>query len=226
MNILKALSLAGVLAAPAILFAQVDFQITEIYYGLTGEDGTEDWIEVTNFGTIAGDTGTLFYDDENPTEANFGALTSFVLNPGESAVFLIDVSAGNEASEIAAFEAIWGTDIKVGRTDDGGGLSQNGDQVNLFAGALLADLIDSVTFDGSLTNSFRTLDVAADNSITGSIVGVNGAYESAMFFNDNIGDASNMVSLIGSPGVIPEPSTYAAIFGGLVLALAYLRRRR
>ena len=45
-----------------------DLQITEIWAGQTGDDLTEDWLEITNVGTAAwvfGVDPNLFYDDES-----------------------------------------------------------------------------------------------------------------------------------------------------------------
>ena len=57
-----------------------------------------------------------------------------------------------------------------------------------------------------------------------SVLGVDGAYQSAFFFNDSVGQGPDfMISLVGSPGFVPAPGAVALLaMGGLVGA----RRRR
>jgi hypothetical protein len=215
-QLVAGIAVALLLSSAAL--ADVDFQITEVYVGLSGEDGTEDWIEVTNMGDMAGDTGTLIYDDESFDPDAGGDLPSFTLEPGESAVFL--VAAGDPLGypdAISEFEGIWGAGMTIGATD-AGGLSQNGD----IAVIMTADgtILDAVAFDDTVGGQLATIDSIGDTPMV-SQLGVHGAYESNPFFNDNIGDPPNyMISLVGSPGLIPEPASL------LLLAVAGLIRRR
>jgi len=213
-------------AAFAAGSASAQVQITEIYPGITGEDGTNFWFEVTNTSGANFDTGNLFWDDDSPNQLDGSALDSFVLAPGESAVFLIaddltDVTdTVNFSNTITEFESVWGSVVNVGITNGGGGLSQNGDSVNLsFDGGLSFPI--SLVFGSGFANSGATID--STGAPTDSVLGVNGAYQSNSFFNDNIGDVNNQYSLIGSPGTVPAPASVALLgLGGLAAA----RRRR
>lgn len=213
MNKLALLALVGATGT-----ASADLLITEIYAGVTGEDGTEDWFEVTWTGAGTFDTGTLFYDDESADPTVNAAMSSFILNTGESAIFLID--AGD--AEVLTFQTVWGSVDNVGFTTGGGGLSQNGDSVFVFDGNTAgANEIASVAFDGFSGTATLEFDAAGNSSI--SQIGVNGAYASNPFFNDNIGGANNEIFLIGSPGAVPTPGAVALLgLGGLLAG----RRRR
>jgi hypothetical protein len=202
------------------------FAVTEFYVGITGEDGTNDWFEITNTGAGVLDTGTLFWDDDAPTLASGGQLDSILLQPGESAVFLIantltsleDSSAQNAAPDvITQFTNVWGPVANVGITNGGGNLSQNGDSINFLDG--LGSVILSVPFVGANVSGTATTDNVSGFAL--SQVGVNGAYVSNGFFNDNIGPGFGY-TLIGSPGVIPAPAS-AALLG--LAGLTAARRR-
>ncbi|MEO0512938.1 MAG: hypothetical protein AAF108_08590 [Planctomycetota bacterium] len=207
--------------------ANADFLVTEIYIGLTGENGTQDWFEITNVGGDGElDTGILSYDDgSNPSIVNAGQLDSFILADGESAVFLIadtinDVDDNQNFNDaVLEFEAVWGRTGKVGITNGGGTLNPSNDAINLSDddGAIF---FYSLSYTSGFFNSGATIDNV--NGLTPSVLGVNGAFESAPFFNDNIGDANNSFTLIGSPGQIPAPAS-AALFG--LAGLAAGRRR-
>ena len=209
-------------------FADADFQITELYFGLSGSDGTEDWIEITNFGTMSGDTATLFYDDISADIMAAGNLDSFILAPGESAIFLID----DNTDSIDEFNMLWSGVANVGLTNGGGGLGQDDDAAFLLNSD--GDVIESVAYGSGLENIL--LDTEANgtqvyatvqSSLFGSTFsssltdGLSGEFE-----NTNLNDtAPNLVRLAGNPGItaIPEPNM------AIVLALASVgiyRRKR
>ena len=207
-------------AAFAAGTASAQVQITEIYPGISGADGTNDWFEVTNTSGASFDTGNLFWDDDGPNQLDGGALDSFILAPGESAVFLIaddltDVTDDvNFSNAITEFESVWGVIPNVGITNGGGGLSQNGDSVNLSLDGGSSFPI-SLVFGSGFANTGATID--STGALADSVLGVNGAYQSNSFFNDSIGDANDQFSLIGSPGTIPTPASVALLgLGGLV----------
>ena len=214
--------------------ANADIQITEIYAGLSGEDGTADWFEVTNFGSSVFDTAGLYYDDESADPTLNGVLDSFQLQTGESAVFLI----GGDQADIDEFNSIWSGVQNVGTTAAGGGLGGGGDSVFLFDSNILdANVVDSVTYDGSFDNVlanpgtdptiFATIQVTPGGATFASSI-TDGL--SAEFFNDNIGPNNgpddSPIQLAGSPGTftaIPEPSS-AVVLGFALLGMT--RRRR
>ena len=189
-----------------------DARITEIWVGRSGPDGTQDWIEVTNTGDTAIDTGQLLYDDSNPMVMSGGILQSVNLGPGESAVFLLDAVADNQTdfpNAGAEFFAVWGmfdpATMDLGVTGGGGGLGQGGDSANLLdptSGAL----IDS--FDYGSAGTVNTLERTGEgfSDFRESVAGENGAYESELFNDEDTGmtavdDAGMPVILVGSPGI-------------------------
>lgn len=190
-------------------------RITEVFTGLSGEDGTQDWIEVTWTGAGTFDTGTVFYDDSGPSLGNAGRLDSFVLNTGESAVFLLsDVPVDDIGFTLAVdeFAAIWGGVARVGLTNGGGNLGQGGDSANLLDAG--GNVIASLAYDAS--GDLGTIE-QIDGVTRLSVAGENGAYLSNGFFNDNLGLPNDTAVLVGSPGVIPAPGALALLgLGGLV----------
>jgi len=219
MNRACGLALAAMLPV-ATAHAAGDLQITEIYTGISGEDGTADWFELTNLGDMAIDTGDFWYDDQSADINDGGQLDSIVLNPNESAIFLI---SDNDPQEIVDFVNVWGLVTNIGFTNGGGGLGQGGDTVNILDGLNTVVEAQFVDFDG-LGGFLETVEVLNDTSAL-SVLGQNGAYESNPFFNDNIGqDPDFMVTLVGSPGLIPEPTSLALVAMGLIATIG--RRRR
>ncbi len=204
-------------------YASPDLKITEIYAGLDSEDGTEDWIEITNLGDAAGSVAGLQLDDES--NASLVPLTDATLQPGESVVVLIDVEDQTPAEAIAEFESIWGTGINVIVSATNMALSQGSLGDPNKETIRLLDIGDTVTdvmsYDGVGPSTFNTLE-DPDGTLfkpTDSILGLNGAYESNPFYNSAV---DGMVTLIGSPGVVPEPAALGLMgIGGLTL----LRRR-
>ncbi|MEL6795632.1 MAG: PEP-CTERM sorting domain-containing protein [Planctomycetota bacterium] len=191
--------------------------VTEAFVGLSGPDGTEDWFELTNFGGSAVDTAQFFYDDDSADFSEAAPLSSILLQPGESAVFLID----SGAAEVAEFEDVWGSGILVGTTTGGSGLGQGGDGVTLFLGD--GSIVTQQATPDALSGNLQTIDFVGGTA-QASALGVNGAFESNPFENDDLNPTSPfLVTLVGSPGVIPAPGTAALLgLGGL----AAIRRRR
>ncbi|MEM1331390.1 MAG: hypothetical protein AAGG07_12610 [Planctomycetota bacterium] len=229
----KALISVAALAAvagTASAGAPISFQITEAFVGLSGEDGTSDWFEITNTGANSFDTGILFYDDSSPSLGSAGQLDSFVLATGESAVFLIDSDPADDVTyttSIEEFLAIWALsagDINLGLANGGGGLGQGGDEVNVGindGGSL--DVLATLVTEPGQSGLLQTIEQLTNGTTNNSVLGLNGAFESNPFFNDNLGLPNDTAILIGSPGVIPAPASAALLgLGGLAAA----RRRR
>ena len=222
----KALAIATIAGLSAIAQAgAAGVQITESFVGLSGEDGTQDWFEVTNIGNSAIDTGMFIYDDDSADVLDGGQLDSFILGAGQSMIFLIsdDNSAVDDityASAIAEFQSIWNYNGLIGLTNGGGGLGQGGDAINLFL-ASDSSFVTMAETPGALSGGLSTIDYVNGTAL--SMLGVNGAYESNAFFNDNLGLPNDSATLIGSPGTVPAPSAAALLaLGGLLGA----RRRR
>ena len=92
-NSITLIALAGLASA-----ATADLTVTELFTGLSGEDGTADWIEVTNTGTGTIDTGDFFYDDDSADINDAGQLDSILLGAGQSAIFLEDDEPSDEVA--------------------------------------------------------------------------------------------------------------------------------
>ncbi len=218
---LAAIALAGTTAS-------ANLAITEVYAGMTGEDGTQDWIEVTNLGSTAIDTGSFYFDDESRSIDDGGLMDSYLLGAGESAIFIIsDNDEANDdvtySSAIAEFAAVWNYAGFIGLTNGGGNLSQNGDEAVLMTGTAGNEVIEaSAAFGSGFANTGATMDFLSGSPVD-SVLGVNGAYESNLFFNDNLGFPGDMTSLVGSVGTIPTPGSVALI---LACGLVGARRRR
>ncbi|MEM7627096.1 MAG: PEP-CTERM sorting domain-containing protein [Planctomycetota bacterium] len=210
--------LAG-LGLAANASAQADFQITEAYTGISGPDGTADWLEISNLGDAAGSLLGLAVDDESADFTAGGDLPDFTLTPGASVVVLIDLDPGTTAAEIADFEAVWGTGIDVIGVEGGGSFGGGGDAAVLLDG--VDSPVDFLVTPGDLSGLLATItDIDGDGSSAGAILGFEGAFESNPFANDNF--PGGTVTLVGSPGVVPEPASVALL---AVAGFALIRRR-
>lgn len=211
---------AAALGLSAVALGAPALTVTEIYMGVAGNDVTEDWFELTNLGDMAWDTSSnpLWYDDVSADTGDAVPILGLgTIDPGESSIVVI-----GDPNAAAAWFSAWDNgslaSVAVGTAEGGSGLGQSGDGVTVFddiigAGNIVASQgYAGIGAEGStliynpLTHTFG--DNAQD--------GVFGAYSAP---GGPAGDSGEF-PLIGSPGVVPEPSTL------LLLALAGLAIRR
>jgi MYXO-CTERM domain-containing protein len=219
-NMMRTLMGATLLAALAGS-ANAQVQMTEIYAGVSGPDGTADWFELTNFGAVTVNTSGWFYDDDSADPTKNDALSALDILPGESVVFLVswEDSQALVADAITDFENVWGAGIKVGYVTGGSGLG-NGASDGAFvfdANIVGAATIASGSFNALTSSGQETIEFSLTGHRRNSVLGENGAYESLV----NVGNAAT--PLIGSPGAVPTPGAIA--LAGLA-GLAGARRRR
>ena len=205
--------------------AQAQIIISEV--DPTGSSTTNyasDWFELENTSSTNVDITGWKMDDNSDLFTKAVPLTGVTsIAPGQVVVFLEDTAVGSsgDAALNISFEDAWfNGSVPVGFTignygGSGVGLGASGDAVNIFDGAGTA--ITGVSF-GASTTGF-TFDNAAGLSGTISqlsAVGVNGAFTSF--------DGAE----VGSPGVVPEPSTLALAGLGLtgLLGLRRLKNRQ
>jgi len=213
------------------LRAQTGLAITEVY-SAGSENGTyaADWFELTNFGPTAINITGFRMDDSSESPAGARALRGITsIAAGQSVIFIEgDASGTTDAALAAAFRTAWFGGSPTGLVIGGYGgagvsLDSFSDGVAIYNPARPTPAIPLTTvFFGTATIG-RTFDNAAGvNSYVDpfegisllSTVGVNGAFLSANGQE------------VGSPGAIPEPSTYAAIIGLLAFGGVLLARNR
>ncbi len=216
---LKKVILAAALVAASSLVAnaQTGIRITEFSPWSSGNSPyAVDWFELTNTSAASINITGWKIDDNSNSFASAATLTGITsVAAGQSVIFM----EGGTASTFSSFNTTWfGTTTSSllfgSYTGAGLGLSATSDAINIFDGG--GTLIANVTFGASTTG--RTFDnfAAVNNGpvSTLSVAGVNGAFLSANGLET------------GSPGAIPEPSTYALLLGLGVFGVICFRRRR
>ena len=214
----KLLVLATIVALSVSAFAAANLQITEIYSGLSGDDGTADWFEITNYGDSAWDltASGLYYDDDSQAWSKADPITGITsIAAGESVIVMVSGSA----SDIDTMRDLWNlsASIQVGIVDGAGIGNDATDGATLFDS--LQTILDYAEYDWPTDGLLcRTIDFTVDPAAP-TTPGVNGAYHSDMFYNSVYGCD---ICLVGTPGFVPEPATMALLgLGALVL-----RRRK
>lgn len=197
---------SGVSAHAAIIISEVHST------GNNNSTYAADWIEITNTGASAVNITGWKIDDDSNSFASSLALTGITsIAAGQSVVFVEGTSSVPVAFVNAWFNGTAPAGFAIGTYSGSGiGLGTNGDAVSIFNSA--GTLITRVTFGAATTGTTFDNSAGLSGSITAlSSVGTKGAFRS---FSG---------SEIGSPGIIPEPSSAAAL---VVASLLGLRRRR
>lgn len=213
--LMPALAAASIAASGA---AQAQLAFTEVAPWSSGNSTVAaDWFELTNFGTSAVDiTGWKIDDSSNSFGSSVALVGVTSIAPGESVIF-IEGAAANANFVPKWFGGGAPASLQIGRYSGSGiGLGTSGDALNLYdAGGVLQTRVD---FGASPTAApFATFDNSAGLSgltlTTLSVAGVNGAF--VAFAGGEI----------GSPGVVPEPGTWALMLAGMALLAGAARRR-
>jgi len=220
------LGILGSFSLLTLVQANAQIIISEV---MSSENGSQtynqDWFELTNTGTTAVDITGWKMDDNSDAFGSAVALrlTGNTIAAGQSVVF-VESTGSSDATVQAAFESSWfGTNVPSGfaiggYNGSGVGLSSTADEVNIFnasgtkiAGVGFGTATKGVSFDNSVgLNSTGSTDVIIS---TLSVAGSNGAF---------IAPSGE----VGSPGAVPEPSTYALMLGGFVMLIGFQFLRR
>jgi fibronectin-binding autotransporter adhesin len=206
----------AVVASSGPVSAEPLIRITEVMSKAGDDDPTEDWFEITNYGTTAVDLTDWRMDDNSFSWAASVPLSpyttgplgnpwgdTFALNPGESAVFLESTNGSPFSTALPAFQTFWNLgpesdnirNPKLGYFSGSGvSVSSGGDAVIIFNAA--QQEVTRINFGAATTGSsfYWTFDaegqLATARLGTVSVVGVADAYASTGGLNNT-----------GSPGV-------------------------
>jgi len=150
----------------------------------------EDWFELTNTGVQPVDLTGWSADDSHEVAGKFPLQGVSTIAPGESVVFVqADTAAGaatTPAQTVASFRSDWGLapSVQVGFYSDADGLSQSGDEVNVYDSG--ENFVTGVSFGASENK------VSFDNS-----AGITGAIDT---FSDSGGDDGSFTDSHGETG--------------------------
>lgn len=218
--------------------AAIDMRITEIWPGgLDGTESTSDWFELTNVGDMAatGIDGAWFYDDNsNDPTSNDPLIGINTIAPGESVIYVVswEDDYATPVDAITAFTNMWGAPagnlggLQIGYIPGGGGLGGGGDRVNVYDGNTAgATLLADGEYLGPATEASFVSGADAVFNPGGGLplvaqVGVLGAYAG----NLPASDAPGIGLAIGSPGVVPEPSSCLLLVGSILALLGIIRK--
>ena len=230
------LSLLAALPSKAqIIITEADASGSAANNGGFNNGYNQDWFELTNYGSSAVSISGWTMDDSHNSVSASVALSllsgSTSIAAGKSVVFIEDTGTTAAAVDTAFTTSWFGSTVPAGLTlgNYGGGnvgLSQSGDSVNIYnstgvlqAGVTFGTSTAGVSFDNSVAKLTGTTGVgASDPTLTTlSVNGVNGAFLSPTGHET------------GSPGAVPEPSSWALALlcaGGFVMLVRQQKTKR
>ena len=191
------------LAAFSFSFLSAQIRIAEVMSS-SGDGGTEDWFELTNFGTTGIDITGWKMDDNSFDYTKAVELNGITtIASGESVIFF--EMTGDDftpADSIAKFKTFWGSsldDIQVGYYGGKGvGLSSKGDGVIVFDAE--GTEVTRVSFGAATTGSsfYWTYDASlnvVDTAVVSTVGTINGTVANQVTVTSD-----NSLGNIGSPG--------------------------
>ena len=201
--------IAAALVLGSVGTAHAQIQVTEWMYN--GANGTGEYVELTNLGSVAVDFTGWSFDDSSRTPGSFGLSSLGLLDAGQIALI--------SEAEASDFRAAWG--LTAGVKVAGGNTHNLGraDELNIYdAQGQLVDRLTygDVTFPGSVRaqnfsgNPLALSDLApADITANWVLAATGDSYGS---YASNFGD-------VGNPGVftltpVPEPASWALLLAG------------
>jgi hypothetical protein len=210
---------AAACAALLSSIAAAQVHITEAMSS-SGSGGTDDWIEITNYGSSAISIAGWRFDDSSFSFGASQALSGITtIGAGESVIFIESAGGAN----IASFRNFWGglSGVQVGYYSGSGlGLSSSGDGAIIFTGT--GSEVSRVSFGVATTGrSFFygwTVGGTIDPAFNG-VISAPGSIGSQISFT-----STNVLGNVASPGsamaLIPAPGALS------LLAIAGVARRR
>lgn len=191
--------------------SSAQIRITEVM-SQSGTGGTEDWFELTNFGTTEIDLNGWKMDD-NSFDYNVAVALNGIstIKSGESVIFLeVKSKGGNPEVDVPAFKTFWGSSVNATQvgyyTGSGVGLSSTEDGLIIFDAS--GTEVTRVSFGAATKGSsfYWTYDASlnvVDNGVVSTEGTINGITTNQVTITSD-----NGLKNIGSPGT--------AVINGLV----------
>jgi hypothetical protein len=207
---MKIQALCAIGAVVAASSATASLRITEAMSS-SGTGGTNDWFELTNYGTSAIDLTGYRMDDNSFSFASGVALLGITsIGAGETVVFVENSSTWNEA----AFRTFWGglAGVQVGYYNGSGAgvsFSSSGDGAVVF-NAAGTEVTARATFGAATTGSSFYFDLAPNTGIVSTVgtIGTQVTFQSGSPLNTgSLGTAIGIpapgaVALLGVAGLV------------------------
>ena len=166
---IQALGAIGAIAVVASS-AHAYLRVTEAMSS-SGTGGTNDWFEVTNYGSSAVDVTGFKMDDNSFNFANSVLLNGITsIGAGESVIF---VESTSSSFDVASFQTFWGglSGVQIGFYNGSGAgvsFSSNGDGVVVF-NASGAEMTARATFGAATSGSSFYFDLAPNTGIVSTV---------------------------------------------------------
>ena len=209
---MKRFDLMFLIAMMAASPVSADIVISEWMYNGLGAGSTGEFVELTNTGPLAVNMDNWTFDDDSQTPGTVNLSGFGVVQPGQSVIITDDTAAVFAANwGLSGVAIIGGNTANLGRNDE----------INIYDDGNA--LVDRLTYgDQNFPGTIRTQN--RSGNIPASDYGFTTVQTSWVLATagDAFGSYASTRGEIGSPGVIPEPTTLAMLALG---ATALIRRK-